>query len=358
MNILITGAAGFIGSHLARRLVWHGYNVVGIDNLHHYYLKECKEYNLDLINLASKKEPIFFKIEELENVYTKLKSYHADEISDMGGFKFYKGDIVDCDFLQRLFNENKFDAIVHLAAMAGVPLSTKNPHLYTEVNVDGTNNLLDLAQKNGVKKFVFGSSSSVYGNREDGKVKEDDNITKTLSIYGATKTAGEAMCHAYHNLFGMDVVIARIFGPIYGPFQRPFGMFHQRAINYTYNNRSLEIYGKRGLETAKDSTYIDDTISGLLLCLQRDLKFEIFNIGTSDPKPIKIWIDSVERAMKQKVKFEVKESDKADVVSSADISKAQSILGYSPYMNMQEGVSRQVEIFNAMPERYKKMQDV
>lgn len=358
MRILITGGAGFIGSHLSRALLWRGDDVVAIDNFYHYYPRKCKEFNVDLTHLASHRQPRFFDFYELSPVYKKLESYYENHNSKRGSFTFIEGDIVDQDFLNKIFENNRFDAVIHLAAMAGVPYSTKNPKLYTQVNINGTVNLLELCREKKVPKFIFGSSSSVYGNREDKKVTEEDLVNKSVSIYGASKASGELICHAYHQLFGIKVIVARIFGPIYGPLQRPFGMFHQRAINYVYSNKSIKIYGKHGLDTAKDSTYIDDQVKGLILCLDSDFDFEIFNLGTSDPLPIKTWIDTIEKACGKKISLDFAEMDKSDVVSSADITKARRLLGYAPKMEMNEGVRRQIEIFNLMPEWYQKMETV
>ena len=288
-----------------------------------------------------------------------LEDYFPSPISrERGYFNFIEGDIVNHDFLEYLFTKEKFDAVVHLAAMAGVPLSTKNPRLYTSVNVDGTMNLLNIAKETGAKKFVFGSSSSVYGNRDDKKVTEGDNVMNAVSPYGATKVAGEVLCHAASVVFNLPVTIDRIFGPIYGPLQRPYGMLMQRAINYTYNNRRIQIYGRRGMDSAKDSTYIDDQVTGLLLCLDHQSPFDVFNIGTSDPKSIRDWFTAIEKVMGKPVPHEVVEADKGDVASSADISKAKRVLGYNPKATLEEGIRRQVEVFTAMPEWYKTMTNV
>ena len=198
----------------------------------------------------------------------------------------------------------------------------------------------------------------MYGNREDAKVRESDAISSPSSVYGASKAAGEALCHSFHSLFGINISIARIFGPIYGPFQRPYGMLNQRVINYNHNNREILIFGKDGLDTAKDSTYIDDTIQGILLCLDKNIKFDVFNIGTSDPKPIRLWLELIEEEMKKKVLYRRIDVDRADVVSSADLSKSKEILGYSPKIDVITGIRRQVEIFNETPTWYKRMKNI
>ncbi|MCX6783511.1 MAG: GDP-mannose 4,6-dehydratase [candidate division WWE3 bacterium] len=359
MKVFVSGAAGFIGSYVARALVWRGDDVVGFDNFNNYYPKECKEINVDLCNLAAGRKTQFLPIKTIEPIYKQMESFYRNPISkERGYFNFIEGDIVNYDFLEYLFEKEKFDAVVHLAAMAGVPLSTKNPRLYTSVNVDGTINLLNVSKENAVKKFVFGSSSSVYGNREDKKVTEEDNVTNAASPYGATKVAGEVLCHAASVVYGLPIVIDRIFGPIYGPLQRPYGMLMQRAINFTYNNKNVQIYGRKGLDSAKDSTYIDDQVAGILLCLDYATKFDIFNIGTSDPKSIMDWFKAIEVVMNKPVPYDIVEVDKGDVAASADISKAKKILGYTPQATLEEGVRRQVEVFKMMPEWYKTLPNV
>lgn len=359
MKVFVTGAAGFIGSYVTRALIWRGDDVVGFDNFNAYYPKNCKEFNVDLCNLASGRKSQFMTHKVVEPIYQKLEEFYPEPISkERGYFTFVEGDIVNYDFLEYLFEKEKFDAVVHLAAMAGVPLSTKNPRLYTSVNVDGTMNLLNVSKETGVKKFVFGSSSSVYGNREDKKVTEEDNVTNAASPYGATKVAGEVLCHSATVVYGLPVVIDRIFGPIYGPLQRPYGMLMQRAINYTYNNKKVQIYGRKGMSSAKDSTYIDDQVAGILLCLDYQTNYDIFNIGTSDPSSITDWFAAIEVAMRKPVPHEIIEVDRGDVASSADISKARRVLGYNPKATLQEGVRRQVEVFNLMPEWYKTLDKV
>lgn len=354
MNVLVTGAAGFIGSYIARQLISRGVNVIGIDNYNDYYLRSCKEFNVDLIN-KQVGGALLTDEKLVSTVYETLSSLYVDS-GMKGEFHFYEGDIRDFAFLESVFANHKIDKVIHLAAMAGVPLSEKKPRLYTEVNVDGTVNLLNLSVQHNISRFVFASSSSVYGNREDRKVTEEDDVSKPASVYGASKVAGEVLCHSFYKMFGLSVMIARIFGPIYGPLQRPYGMFHQRAINYVFNNKEIQIYGKLGIDTAKDSTYIDDEVNGILACLECTYDFEVFNIGTSNPLPIKVWIDAIEQAFGKQAIYKVVTVDKGDVVSSASIDKAQKMLSYSPSMDMYEGVKRQVEIFKLMPKWYQEME--
>jgi UDP-glucuronate 4-epimerase len=358
MTILVTGAAGFIGSYIARELVWRGDDVVAFDNFNDYYPRKCKEFNVDLVNLAAGQKVKYSLENEVLPVYEKLCEYRPNlQSASPGKFTFYEGDIVDFAFLQKIFSECKIDGVVHLAAMAGVPLSAKEPRLYTQVNVEGTVNLLEVCKNNKTGKFIFASTASAYG-QKDHKVKEEEGVAFPWSVYGATKSSGEVLCHAFYKLFGINVAIARIFGPIYGPLQRPYGMLIQRAINYVYNDKSLQIYGIKGLETAKDFTYIDDEVSGLLLCLDKITGYEQFNLGTSEAIPLKLWFEAISDSMKKNVNYEIINADPGDVATSADISKAQKVLGYQPKMNYKEGVRRQVEVFNIMPEWYKKLEKV
>jgi UDP-glucuronate 4-epimerase len=357
-KVLVTGGAGFIGSYVSRALVRRGDDVVAFDNFNEYYPRECKEFNLDLVNMLVG-NPIKNPLPDVQPVFDKMESYYADvSVDKKGSFKFYEADVTDAAKMNEIIESEKIEAIIHLAAWGGVPLSVEKPVTYTHVNVLGTVNLLDACRKFGVKKFVFASSSSVYGNRDDKKVTEEDDVMHAVSPYGATKVAGEVMCHSASVVYGINVAIDRIFGPIYGPLQRTYGMFMQRAVNFVYNQKELSIYGIKGLETTKDSTYIDDEVDGILRMMDYDTKFDVFNIGTSDPQSIGLWIDIIEKTLGISAKYKLVEADKGDVAASADISKARKLLGYAPKMNVEEGVRRQVEIFKLMPEWYKKMERV
>lgn len=356
-KILITGGAGFIGSYVSRALIRRGDDVISIDNFNEYYPRQCKEFNVDLVNMLADL-PVKTPVSELQPVFEKLESYYSQATSKKGSFKFYEADITDAAKINEIFKDNGIDAVIHLAAWAGVPMSVEKPLIYANVNLMGTMNLLDACRNFGVKKFVFGSSSSVYGNRDDKRVTEEDDVMHAVSPYGATKVAGEVLCHAAHAVYGIDVAVDRIFGPIYGPIQRPYGMFMQRAISYAYNKKEISIIGRRGLETAKDSTYIDDQVDGIIRMLDYETKFDVFNIGTSNPQTIRLWMDTIEKTLGMPVRYKLVEVDKGDVASSSDISKAKKILGYVPKMDIEEGVRRQVEIFKLMPEWYKRMENV
>lgn len=358
MKVLVTGGAGFIGSYISRALIRRGDDVVALDNFNEYYPRECKEFNMDLVNMLvglPTKTPSF----DVRPVFEKMESYYPDSAAGKkGSYRFYEADITDAAKMSEIFENNQIDAVIHLAAWGGVPMSIKKPIIYSNVNVTGTVVLLDACHNFDVKKFVFCSSSSVYGHKDDGKVTEEDDVMHAVSPYGATKVAGEVLCHAASVVYGINISINRIFGPVYGPLQRMYGMFMQRAVNHVYNQKEISIYGRKGLETAKDSTYIDDQVDGILKMLDYETNFDVFNIGTSDPKPIKTWIDAVEKAFGMAAKYKIVDVDKGDVISSADINKAKKLLGYEPKMKMEEGIRRQVEIFQLMPEWYRKMEIV
>ena len=276
---------------------------------------------------------------------------------ERGTFSFHEGDITNAGFIETVFSLHQFDAIIHLAAMAGVPYSAKMPLLYTAVNIEGTALLLEAAKRHRVTKFLFGSSSSVYGNRDNEYVEEEDALTP-VSIYGASKVAAEALCRAYALTFGIQTVVIRIFGPIYGPLQRPHGMVQQRLINYAFNGKEFQVYGRYGLATAKDATYIDDEVDGFLKALEFPGPFEVFNIGTAHPHPLSTWIQIVEEVSGKKIAVRVVDKDETDVIANANIGKAARLLRYAPRFNPREGIRRQIEVFKAMPKWYQEMKEV
>lgn len=351
MKYLITGGAGFIGSFLARVLIQRGDDVIAIDNFNEYYSKQAKEFNLDLVRLTARQEPMNFSLDVLKPIHEKLAEFSGLGSIGTGGFKFIECDIRDYEKLRSIFESEKIEKVMHLAAMAGVPYSLEKPRLYTEVNIDGTVNLLKLSAKYRVKNFVFGSSSSVYGGRTNVPFKETDDVSKPISPYAATKRMGEIMCYTYHHLFKFPITIARIFGPIYGPLQRPYGMAAQRFIRQVYQNKSMTIYGDG--EMGRDSTYIDDQVAGLIKCLDRNLDFEIINIGTGNPVTVKELASEVRNLFGKGELVNLEKPPTEVPITFADISKARELLNYEPMMGFAEGLRRQFEIFQMMPDWYK-----
>ncbi|MEA3429900.1 MAG: GDP-mannose 4,6-dehydratase [Nanoarchaeota archaeon] len=352
MKILVTGGAGFIGSFLVRALLQRGDDVVAIDNFNEYYSKDAKEFNLDLCRLTIAEQPEKFDFEIIKNIFDKLQEFSGFESSDkVGSFKFVECDIREYEKLEQLFSKERFDKVVHLAAMAGVPYSLKKPRLYADVNIDGTVNLLELCAKFQIKNFVFASSSSVYGGRTNVPFKEDDDVSKPISPYAATKRMGEIMCYTYHYLYKFPITVVRIFGPIYGPLQRAYGMAAQRFIRQVYQGKPMTIYGDGKM--GRDSTYIDDEVAGLILALDKNLEYEIINVGTG--KPITV-IDLANEVKQLFGKGELIHLDKPATevpITFADISKAKDLLGYEPKIDFIEGLKRQFEVFNLMPDWYK-----
>lgn len=353
-KVLVTGAAGFIGSFLSRALVNRGDEVVGIDNFDSYYPQKAKEFNLDLVRLAAGQDSVSFQESELSPVYVKLQEFSQFQPEVVGSFKFFELDIRSYDGLKQLFGSERFDQVVHLAAMAGVPRSLDNPRLYTEVNVDGTVNLLDLSVKYDIKKFVFASSSSVYGGREDVPFKESDDVSKPISPYAATKRMAELMCFTFHYLHKLPVIIARIFGPVYGPLQRPYGMAAQRFIRQVFHDKPMTVYGNGDM--GRDSTYIDDEVDGIIRCLDSDIGFDIFNIGAGKPVTVLEVVDHVKGLFGKGGIVHVDQPLTEVPITFADISKAKQLLGYAPKVSFSDGLRRQFEVFQLMPDWYKSLE--
>ncbi|MFW5702951.1 MAG: GDP-mannose 4,6-dehydratase [Candidatus Dojkabacteria bacterium] len=357
---LVTGAAGFIGSFLSRALLSRGDNVIGIDNFHEYYSRQAKEFNLDLTRIWVGLNSEITPIEEIEPI-VKLFEYYYERPDNPGEFTFQELDIRDNEGLKKLANEHKIDGIVHLAAMAGVGLSTKQPLLYTDINIMGSTNLLTLAKDFEIDSFVFGSSSSVYGEREDVPFKESDNVDNPESPYAATKRMQEIMNYTYHSLYGLNVINARIFGPIYGPLQRPFRMLAQRFINYTYNDKPMPIFGD-GKVGARDTTYIDDEVRGLIACLDKcgsengKISFDTINIGTGHAiSPQEVADEVIKLVGKGEIDYIERPAGEVPI-TYADTKKAEELLGFKAAVDFETGLKRQVEVFLAMPAWYKEME--
>lgn len=356
MKILVTGAAGFIGSYLTRELIRRGDDVIGIDNFNEYYPKECKDFNLDLIYLETQKPTKTYEKGIVEPIYNKLLEFNnLKPLEKTGEFSFKEIDIIDKNAIDALFENEKFDAVIHLAAMAGVPYSLKKPTLYSDVNVTGTVNLLEASAQNNVRKFVFGSSSSVYGGRTDVPFREEDDVSKPISAYAATKRMGELICYTYHHLYDLPIAVVRIFGPIYGPLQRFYGMAAQRFIKQVHQGKPMTIYGDG--EMARDSTYIDDEVDGIIRSLDTKMKYEIINIGTGSPVTVNELAQFIIKYYGKGEKIHLDKPKTEVPITYADISKAKSMLKYKPKVNFEEGIKRQVEVFKMMPGWYQDMKE-
>jgi len=310
MRILVTGGAGFIGSHLVEKLLSLGHDVAILDDFNDFYDPQIKRQNIAAV--------------------AKDVAIHRLDLRDSGA-------------VRNLFHREKFEAIAHLAARAGVRPSIQNPQLYYDTNVDGTLHLLDAARVTGVERFIFASSSSVYGNSKSVPFSEDRQLIQTLSPYGATKIAGEFLCSTYSHLYGMRVVALRYF-TVYGPRQRPDLAIHQ-FTRRIHAGKPIDQFGDG--TTRRDYTYIDDIIQGTIAALKYDgPMFDIFNLGENETIQLRDLIAGIENALGEKAKINRLPEQPGDMpVTYADISKARELLGYNPSTRLSDGLPRFIEWF-------------
>ena len=314
-SVLVTGGAGFIGSHLVESLLGEvGCRVAVVDDLNDFYSPEIKKSNLDGVRSNS-------------------------------NFEFLNVDIRDAEHLANVFETRAFDCIVHLAARAGVRPSLKEPKLYAETNINGTLNLLELAREHGVKQFVFGSSSSVYGINSKGPFSEDDRIHQPISPYAATKAAGELICHTYSHLYDIRTVCLRFF-TVYGARQRPDLAIH-KFTKLIQSGKPIQVFGDGS--TRRDYTYIDDIIQGVRASIDYDASMhEVFNLGESETTELSRLIELIEENLGKKAIIDRQPMQPGDVpVTFADISKARRMLGYNPTTKIEEGIPKFVEWFRS-----------
>lgn len=312
-NILVTGGAGFIGSHLVDRLLSEGrWKVSVIDDLNDFYDPAIKLAN------ASKHE--------------KNSNY-----------QLFKADIRDQASLRKIFATNGFDCIVHLAARAGVRPSLVQPLLYAETNINGTMNLLEQAREQGIKQFVFGSSSSVYGLNAKVPFGEDDPIRQPISPYAATKAAGELICHTYTHLYGIRSVCLRFF-TVYGPRQRPDLAIHKFA-RLISEDKPIPVFGDG--TTRRDYTFIDDIIAGVRGAIDYDkTDYEVINLGESRTVELRELISLLEKELGRSAQIDRQPLQPGDVPQTfADIAKARRLLGYNPQTQIEEGIHTFVRWF-------------
>jgi len=312
MNFLVTGGAGFIGSHVCERLLRDGHSVWTFDDLNNFYDPQLKRANLrDIQSLA---QP----------------------------FEFVQGDLTDTTALGELFSSVKFDQVIHLAARAGVRPSLQDPALYQRVNVEGTVNLLEAARKHRIKKIIIASSSSVYGVNSRVPFSEGDPIFSAISPYAASKLACEALGHVYHHVYGMDIVMLRLF-TVYGPRQRP-DLAIRKFTTLIDAGKAIPVFGDGSTE--RDYTHVADTLEGIVACTQKEFGFEIFNLGESQTVKLGYLIELIETALGKKAIIDRQPAQPGDVPRTyADISKARKLLGYQPRVKIEEGIPKFVDWF-------------
>lgn len=310
-NYLVTGAAGFIGARTAELLIKDGHTVVGIDNINEAY---------DL----------------------HMKHYRLNRLQAMDGFTFRKLDISDKSIIEEL-NQEKLDGVINMAAWAGVRASVKNPWIYVESNMTGTLNMLELCRQTGTKKFVTASTSSIYGANPPYPTPESASSSEPLQPYAASKKGAEAMAHAYHHLYDIDVTVVRFF-TVYGPAGRPdLSIF--RFVQWVSEGRPVRVNGNG--EQSRGFTYIDDIARGVILAL-KPVGYEIINLGGHEVITINNLIKLIEDIVGKKADIQYGPPDPADMRSNwADVSKAGALLGWEPQYNMRAGIEKLVEWYNA-----------
>jgi len=312
---LVTGGAGFIGSHLCQRLLREGGHVVCLDNFDDYYDPKIK----------------FGNVEDLRKKFP-------------GEFHLVTGDVRNPERLAEVFKSHPIDQVVHLAARAGVRPSIAQPILYEDVNIRGTLTLLEACKAHSLQRVFFASSSSVYGENQKVPFSEEDLDIQPISPYGATKRAGELLCYVYHRLYGLDVACLRIF-TAYGPRQRPEMAIH-KFTQLIDQEEKVPMYGDGS--SRRDYTYIDDLIDGVLAALRLHKGFDIYNLGESETTPLRELIGLLGRALGKQARIEVLPFQPGDVsVTYANVSKARQKLGYRPKVKIEEGVYRFVEWYQS-----------
>jgi UDP-glucuronate 4-epimerase len=308
-KILVTGGAGFIGSHTTQALLARGDRVIGLDNFNDFYSPVRKRKNVALF--------------ENDPRYT-----------------LYEGDIRDAETLEALFDAERPDKVVHIAAMANVRYSIAHPELYESVNVRGLLNTLELARRYGVANFVFASSSSVYGTDSPVPFREDAPCDRPLAPYPASKRAGELFCYSYHHLYGLPCTCLRFF-TVYGPRGRP-DMAPYLFTRWVFEGRPLKMFGDG--TTYRDYTYIDDIVAGAVAAIDADLPYEIINLGNSQTVMLRDFIALVEDLVGREAEIVQLPPQPGDVPRTyADVSKARRLLGYDPQTSFAQGMARFVD---------------
>jgi UDP-glucuronate 4-epimerase len=306
-TILVTGTAGFIGFHLAKELLKDPKNrVIGIDNMNDYYSPLIKE--------------------KRNNILKENRGYH-----------FIKADIADFEEIMPELKGEKIDQIVHLAAQAGVRYSIENPKVYAKSNIVGTLNIFEFARGAGIKKVVFASSSSVYGNSTKVPFSESDPVDRPISLYAATKKSTELMAYTYSHLYGINMIGLRFF-TVYGEFTRP-DMATFKFAKSIISGKEIEVFNYGNME--RDFTFVSDIVDGILSAMGKDYRYEIFNLGNSKPVKLGYFIELLEKNLCVDAKKKMLPLQAGDVLTTyADLSKSEKMLGYKPKVPIEEGLKR------------------
>lgn len=318
MTLLLTGAAGFIGSHTTKKLLSLGHTVVGVDSIDSYYSRTLKRYNLS-------------------------------HLCESSAFSFHQGSICDSDFIHDLFTRVCPDAVIHLAARAGVRASIEEPSAYTYTNVWGTQVILEAARAAQVRKVMIASSSSVYGLNSKVPFAETDPVDNQISPYAATKRATEVLCKTYADTYALPIQMFRFF-TVYGPSGRPdmAPIIFTRAIDA---GRPITVHGST--DTERDYTFVDDITHGLVCALEVEDRFEIYNLGNNTPHKLRELIDTISHHLGKKAKIKIGPSRAGDVERTwADIQKAHDRLGYTPKFTLEKGIERMIEWYSKHKELY------
>ena len=310
-KILVTGGAGFIGSHLSETFLKQGQEVICLDSFNDYYNPEIKRNNTALLQ-------------------------------EQSNYTLIEGDILNLDLLRQIFADYKFDIVVHLAARAGVRPSIQEPLLYQQVNVEGTTNLLEMAKEFRTQKFIFGSSSSVYGENEKVPFSENDPVDHPISPYASTKKACELICYTYHHLYDIPTTCLRFF-TVYGPRQRPDMAIHKftRAIDA---GEQITMYGDGN--SRRDYTYITDIVEGICKSIDYCSDYHIYNLGESKTIELRELIQLISKCLGQEAKIQKLAMQPGDVpITFADITKAKNEISYYPEVNIEQGIAKFVDWF-------------
>jgi len=311
--VLVTGGAGFIGSHVCEALLKRGETVIALDNYNDFYDPAIKRRNIEAVKSTAE--------------------------TTSGSLTVVEADIRDTVLLDALFAQLSIDAVVHLAAYAGVRPSIEDPRLYADVNVTGTVNILEAMRRHGVRRHVFASSSSVYGNNRKIPFSENDPVDQAISPYAATKKAGEVICYTYHHLYGINTACLRFF-TVYGPRQRPDLAIH-KFTRCVEEGKEITLYGDG--TTERDYTYIDDIVDGVLKALEwtsdGEDRYEIYNLGNSSPVSLALLVSSIEETVGKKARITHLPIPPGDVERTyANVSRAQAVLAYEPKTSLEQGL--------------------